>query len=361
MKGNIYPTKRGFLVWFPMGSESDIRKHFKTIELAERFLNGVRFEYDRGVLDIRDFMHSNPLGFTKLAEAWLELWPQYSARMRHAMLALGSRNVKEIKQRDLHILANELAETKASKTVFEILRCVKQFYNWLVDNDEIRQDQKPKFPEIKVSMRLRPFTDKDTQQRILCEVKRITTFNPRIYLGISFLCTYINLRPNELVSVKETDIDLNRGCILIPHPKEREPKYVWLCEDDINLLRSEIKYSQGVGMYFFRHRSDRGGAKRGQRFGQRYLYHYWRQSCRNLGLQGLDLYGGTRHTSAIALRQQGLTPESIKRAMGTKTAEAFSRYLQITAEEMRGVYNKTKNYKGVIKLSDHQKVVKPLK
>ncbi|MFC1815986.1 hypothetical protein ACFL0M_08595, partial [Thermodesulfobacteriota bacterium] len=47
--------------------------------------------------------------------------------------------------------------------------------------------------------------------------KRISySINPKIWLGIKFLSTYINLRPGELISIKEGHIDFERGMIFIP-------------------------------------------------------------------------------------------------------------------------------------------------
>jgi hypothetical protein len=50
----------------------------------------------------------------------------------------------------------------------------------------------------------------------------------------------------------------------------------------------------------------------------------------------VDLYGGTRHSSAIALRKLR-TPEEIKRATMNST-KAFERYFRIEAEDLRDIY-----------------------
>ena len=50
MRGNIYPTKDGFVVRFGR----DISKWFKHKNQAERYLTGLRYETDRGTFDIRD-------------------------------------------------------------------------------------------------------------------------------------------------------------------------------------------------------------------------------------------------------------------------------------------------------------------
>lgn len=81
---------------------------------------------------------------------------------------------------------------------------------------------------------------------------------------------------------------------------------------------------------FFRHTD-------GRPFGLNHFYRYWKKACRNLGIEGVDLYGGTKHSSARALRKFH-TPEEIQRAMMTTTNKAFERYFKIESEDARTVY-----------------------
>lgn len=57
------------------------------------------------------------------------------------------------------------------------------------------------------------------------------------------------------------------------------------------------------------------GVKGGQKFGEKYFYKWWKRACNNLGIDGVDLYGGTRHSTTTALRNF-FTPEQI-RSSGT--------------------------------------------
>ena len=182
--------------------------------------------------------------------------------------------------------------------------------------------------------------DKQIQCKILDETKRLTyDWNPRVYIGILFLATYINVRPGELIGIREKDIDLQIGRILIRESKTGEPKYAYLLDDDIRLLGEQPKGFPEL--HFFRHLKGRGGNRPGSKFGKGYLYKWWKAACRKLSIEGVDLYGGTRHSSAIALRQSH-TPEEIKRATGHRTASAFDRYLEIQGDELRSIYAQTR-------------------
>ena len=95
-------------------------------------------------------------------------------------------------------------------------------------------------------------------------------------------------------------------------------------------------------LYFFRHGEGISGATAGERFGQRYLWKWWKKACENLGISDVDLYGGTRHITATALGQM-LTPEQIKAGMMHSTNRAFERYFQKQAGAARGVYQAVSN------------------
>ena len=112
--------------------------------------------------------------------------------------------------------------------------------------------------------------------------------------------------------------------MVIPHPKEKRPKIVYLLSEDIDFIKS---LPQGLPeLHFFRHGPGRSGVEAGAKFGPRYLYKWWKKACLNLGVEGVDLYGGTRHSTATALGKI-CTPEEVKDATG-HTSEAFERYFQ---------------------------------
>ncbi len=106
--------------------------------------------------------------------------------------------------------------------------------------------------------------------------------------------------------------------------------------------------------YFFRHENGKGGVKKGQKFGEKYFYKWWKRACENLGIEGVDLYGGTRHSSAVALRKN-FSPEQIKQGTGTmhQTNKAFERYFRIGAEDIREIYQQSSgnNAKNMLKLN----------
>ncbi|MDB9822858.1 hypothetical protein OAC89_04080 [Deltaproteobacteria bacterium] len=349
-----HPTQKAnrFRVYF-----KGVTKRFASYSEASRHLTGLRFKTDEGTFDRRDYKKSNPLGFENLANQWLKIkekevkrssWIKINNHLYKAIHEWGNRNVKEIKPRDFQLLLNSL--DLSDKTKHNHLSSWKQFFKWLFENEEI--ERLPKFPNINFELAWRKTVSKETQQLIIDEVYRVSNpVNIKIWIGIKWLSTYFNLRPGELLNIKEGDIDLKQREIIIPNPKEKRPKLVFLLDEDIEILKS---LPRGLpDLYFFRHNRGVSGVKAGDQFGNKYLYKWWKKACLNLGIEGVDLYGGTRHSTVRELRKYR-TPEEIKLGSMHSTNKAFERYFQVEPDDLRNIYRDTriKEKAGIIRISN---------
>ena len=92
---------------------------------------------------------------------------------------------------------------------------------------------------------------------------------------------------------------------------------------------------------FFRHPAGISGCQAGPRYGARYLYKKFKKACDVLNVEGLDLYGATRHTTASALGDI-MTPEQIRQGTLHSTNRAFERYFQPDAKNAKKVYQAAK-------------------
>ena len=149
----------------------------------------------------------------------------------------------------------------------------------------------------------------------------------KIYLGIKWLSENPNVRPGELISIREGQILLDQKIILVRKTKEKNPlksKTILLEDEDIAHLRNFPRALPEV--FFFRH-TERSGIREGTPFGTKLLNRWWKRACAELGVTGVSLYPGTKHSTVTALGGI-LTPEEIKRGgTGHQTSAAFERYL----------------------------------
>jgi integrase len=199
----------------------------------------------------------------------------------------------------------------------------------------------PVVEPIDFEMKMRNILDKDTQLAVLDEVKRLTWhLNPKIYIACLWLSTYVTARPIEMLSIMESDIDLDAGVIRLRRNKEkRDDKRVYLLEEDVAYLRTLPKSIHPDKTYFFRHASVREGLPRRHlgKFGKKLICKWWKKACANLGIYDVDLYGGTRHSSASDLGKYYSPEEVMADGTGHTTSKSFLRYFHVRAEKKRAV------------------------
>jgi integrase len=355
-------TQRARAVFVRFGRQ--IKRKFSNYDDAARFLTGLRFKVDEGSFDVRDYQSDNPLGFENLALKWLALkkeqikrhsWDNLNNFMRRAIAIWGNRNVKEIDYGQIEDFFHQDLAGVSDKSKANAKSVLHSFFEWLRKRRVLHPSQLPEIPEIKFDLEFRKTISKELQTEILAELWRISSpINPRIFMACRWLSTYIAVRPGELIRLKEGEIDRQHGFLIIPHPKEKKPKIIPLTEDDLELVRSMP--AAFPELLFFRHLQTRKGIRAGTPFGPRYLWNWWKVACANLGIEGVDLYGGTRHSTTIYLGEF-FTPEEIKQATAHSTNKAFERYYRIKPDQVRGLYEKAKGR--VVRIGDHRGTTDP--
>lgn len=310
---------------------------------AGRFVTGLRFKTDEKTFDRRDYDRTRPLGFSNLIGTWLEYKKDDQLRdQRHvthfALVAADYFKGKSIKVIDFPDLEDFARTLKCGqKTRKNYMTTVHNFFVWCSNRGYI--DKIPKFPVIKFQLGYRKVVGKATQTRIIDEVQRIAP--KKVWLAIKFLSTYLNVRPKEMRSLLEVNIDLEGAQLAFIRPKDKDYKTTPLTEGDVEILKTFSLTRDGETLFFRK--------ENGEAFGNQYLWIFWKRACKNLGITGIDLYGGTRHSSARALRPH-FSPEQIKRALGSSTNVAFERYYNIEQEEVREVFSRASGEKELRKL-----------
>ena len=187
-----------------------VNKRFESYKEAQRFLTGVRFKYDEGTFDIRDYQKEIPLGFETLTKKWLAIKEQevkggsyrnIENTVKRAMAVWGNRNIKEIGYAEIEDFLRELKLEKTGKSVSDKTRAnmravLHNFWTWLCKRRVLKPQQMPEFPEVKFELGFRKTIDKATQMAVLAEIHRISyDTDPKVWLAVKWLCTYIAIRP----------------------------------------------------------------------------------------------------------------------------------------------------------------------
>ncbi|MCP4141927.1 MAG: hypothetical protein GY755_16905, partial [Chloroflexi bacterium] len=147
--------------------------------------------------------------------------------------------------------------------------------------------------------------------------------------------------------IKEKDIDLNHGVLTIYYPTKSKNKIktVRLLDHHIDGFKELKKdFSALPQVSFFRHHGGIKSVKPNQVFGQKYFKKWWDKACHELGVIGLDLYGGTRHTTTTEIARQAGS-DNARKASAHETNKAFDRYCQFqddTAFDMAKIIRKSR-------------------
>jgi integrase len=307
---------------------------------ARQLLDGLRFKTYEKTYDPRDYRKDKPLGLDTQAKKWLKtkkgLSKRYYANLERWMgQAIGEwgadTSVKDIKYGDIEDLI--LGVTVSGKTKADMVNCYSQFFKWIQKREGIPA---PEMPDVKYKLGWRTIIDMETQGRIIDEVKRICP-NKRIWIGIKWLATYVAIRPQEIWQLRERDIDVD-GFIVLPPAitKEEEPKFVPMLEDDIAIY-NELP-TGFPDLPFFRRHKGKGVTHPGEQISSRAFYRWWKKACANLGIEGVDLYGGTRHSSTSAMGEYFTADQIKKDATQHRTNKAFERYFRSNAAPKRAIY-----------------------
>lgn len=326
-----------------------ITRRFRDYERAQSFLGGLRHEKGPDAIrafDPRDYqIKEKPLSFQILSAKWLAVKkqtvkPKSYANLKNYLARAGAHwgdtNIKAIGYGEIEDFL--LAQAGLSpKTRHNLRSALHDFWSWLVKRRVITAADRPEFPEIPYELGWRKIIDQETFTAILAEAARSAPY--RVWLGIKWLWDYPAIRPGELLRLKEGDILREPGVLVFPRPKEKRPKLVPLLEEDLALLQDLPPALPSTP--FFRHLTGGKGFAPGRPFGDKYLYKWWKRICTQLGVEGVDLYGGTRHSATAAARAT-LTFEEIKTLTGHSTNSAFERYFHRDLEYVRQVQNKLK-------------------
>jgi integrase len=328
MKGGIYNDGKSYIVRF-----GKVSKRFKDLGKAERFLTGVRFKTDELSFDERDYKKDNPLSFTNMSEKWRKVketevrknsYRPICNHLKRAQEHFGDINVKVIQYGHLDDFIRSVPT--GDKTRHNILATLHSFFVWMKRRQEIQE--LPEFPKVRFELGYRKTIDKDVQQQILDDIEKHEPF--KVWLGIRFLATYISIRPMELMNLTYSNMDLKNGYLYIPHPKEKKYKAVPLLRGDVSLLGTLGNNIPSIFVF----------GENGKRVGVNRFYKAWKRACDRQGIACVDLYGGTRHSSARALRTH-FSPEEIKRATMHTSNAAFERYFKMSGDDVRSIYKRS--------------------
>lgn len=333
-------TARRMVVQF--GRKHSVR--FTVYAQAQKHLNFLRHEKDEreDLFDIKDYSAKRPKSFAVLAPRYLAEkrdLGRKSIRKIERTISLASElwgytNLRDITGGEIAAFLRSLKDKKGkpigAKTRANYQTHLHNFWMWALEEDAITLAEMPKFRKIEYKLGYRKTTTWEIQRKVIDKVKEISLgVNPKIWLAIDMLSCYVELRPGDLLKIREGDYRDGFVDIYDPTKKERTDQpwiTIRLLDEHRDAWEKMRKQYPGVpGMPFFRHHKGMGGVRPGSVFGDKFLGKYWNKAAAIEGLEGVPLYPGTRHTT-VTETSRAMGPDEAKRATGHRTNKAFDRY-----------------------------------
>lgn len=323
-----------FIVRFPGG----IFTNHSDYNAAAQQLNYLRHE--KGARQQRfnadDYRAAKPNSFGALAGRYLKRKEQRASYrdikryIERAAVHFGATNVREINGADIEDYLFSLIGI-TEKTRANHCSQLSDFWKWcLARGNIITLAEMPIFPKIEFDLGYRKITDWETQSKVL--EKLAENPNPKVWFACELLRTYTALRPEDLRRVSEGSLN-EADFLTVTNPTKLKNRFkrIKLVPDHAEEWRRlRREYPAHPDMPFFRHTSGKGGIQADEIFGKDFLRKQWTKAAEAVGLFGVSLYPGTKHTTATETAQL-YGKQSALDASGL-TNKAFERYCQVEEE-----------------------------
>ena len=317
------------------------KKRFTSYKLAMKWVNHLRHEKDEreNLFDIQDYGIQRPKSFKALAPQYLEEKREKGRKsirkieyfIECAEAHFGNTNLRDIDDVALDAYLRSVPGGMKTRRNHQIQ--LHDFWTWALRKKKaLTLAEMPVFEPIEFKLGYRKTTTWEIQRKVIDKVKEQTHGdNPRLWLAIDMLATYTELRPDDLRRIREGDY--RDGFVTVYDPTKSERKGTpWITIKLIDEHRDaweemRDKFPAISTMPFFRHHKGRCLAKPGDVFGKYYLSRVWKRAAEEVGLKGVTLYPGTRHTT-VTETARAFGSDDARKASGHRTNKAFERYNQ---------------------------------
>lgn len=241
---------------------------------------------------------------------------------KHLKPAWGSRKVKSIKRGDVATLHHKIGET-APYEANRLLALIRKMWNLAVDWGVL--DETAPNP----AQRIKPFKEKARDRWVtpqeLPELAKAIDQEPNVYAraGI-WLYLLTGMRRSELLTLKWTDVDLERREIRLGDTKQDKPHYVPLAPPVVEILESVPRQDGNPHVLC--------GQKQGHHLVN--IDKAWRRVRRAAGVEDVRLHD-LRRTVGSWLAQNGADLHLIGRVLGHSQVSTTAVYARFAQDHVR--------------------------
>ena len=301
-------------------------------ELAHRILETMRYETDQHCFEPSLYCKKNlnEYRFETRVKKWLDeklndpnLAISYTCKLKGYTETLyipffRSMDVRDIKYHHIKEFFTSLPKEFSAKYVKNILDGLKNFFRELHADEYVTMI--PKFPRISFQSPEIKWIDKKTQDLIIRAI-------PDEHKDIFLFMFQQGLRPGEVRSLKRKDINFKEkivtiqrafsGNILREVTKTKRIRTIPLSHEIYEMLASKTKDFLPEAFIF---------TWKGKPYVKDALYRIWIKACSAVHIDGVHLYGGTRHSFASQAVNRGVSLWKVGKFLGHTKTQTTERY-----------------------------------
>ena len=340
-RGNFYIDLWWEGTRYSIYSDRDGVSFGKSQKHADRLLSHIRYEIDHGIFEPKAYIKRELKGllFANYAEVWLERQrlkmeqgflarETFRTRQRHIKnhLAplLASRNIRDFNAGVLEDLMLRLPKDLSAKSVKDILGTLRKIFGDAQDREDISRI--PKFPKVDVGEPETKWLGPEEQEEILDQITDLCRKAFFIFL------MDMGCRPSEgralrweCVSFKTDRVKIIAGMdgeVYRPSTKEKDKRELPMSPRVIEALKALPRDLCGFVFTF-----------RGRPFTHKLIDRTWRRACKAVGIEGICLYQGTKHSLGTWAATSGIPMNLIQDYFGHKCQSSTRRYAKLAKVE----------------------------
>ena len=322
-------------------------------EQAKRLASVIELEIQNKTFDPSKYVKKDFKNF--LFENYIQKWIDFSQdrlkpssfktrkviASKYLIPYFKSKDIREIRTSDIQDFYSALKKKKlSSKTIYNIFAELKALLNFAKKREDI--EKVPIFPNVKIEEKPIYWLTQEQQKQIL---EALPEKHRPIF---RFMFTY-GTRPGEARALTWDCVDFTNKIIyikrtfshrrLVETTKEGRWKVLPLLPEIEQMLKSLYANRKKNTKFVF---SPGSGA---EHYGEKILPKLWKQACSRVGIKGITLYEGVRHSFVMQRLTAGFSYEEVGPCVGHSTPQTTRKYGRLMAQNLIKVF---KNQPGKI-------------
>lgn len=264
--------------------------------------------------------------------AELERWAQPGGHWRH----LAHLSVFEVEGSHVRELERALSQDLHPNTVTKVLGGFHRLLAFVRENTPKRMGfVMPEFPRRRHVRHTPRVVTLEVQDAILAAI-------PEDRRGV-FLAMRLGVRPGEARAFDVADYDFGSGLLTVAHAMQgqsHEARRAGTKESTVGVIEVDADLRGWIEAHvrprerlesrpLFRHPKARRRKGYTDRWTTSSLSYEWRKACVAVGVVGVSMYPGTKHSSATAARRAGIPLDVIQRALRHRDARSTELYAEL--------------------------------